>query len=77
MNQSESQQNLLDNEARASSVQSLKEPVGLSEYALSPVEKHFLLSAERGDVATVKRFVENYQLSFFTKVTFKLNKFNK
>lgn len=52
MNPSESQQDLLENEARAPSVQSLAPPV---EYALGPVEKHFLLSAERGDCATVKR----------------------
>lgn len=52
MNPSESQQNLLANEARAPSVQSLNPP---SDYSLGPVEKHFLLSAERGDCATVKR----------------------
>ena len=55
MNPSESQQNLLSNEGRAArttSVHSLEPP---TEYALGPVEKHFLLSAERGDCATVKR----------------------
>ncbi|XP_068987317.1 transient receptor potential protein [Bombus flavifrons] len=55
MNPSESQQNLLANEARAPSVQSLNPP---SDYSLGPVEKHFLLSAERGDCATVKRLLE-------------------
>lgn len=52
MNQSESQQDLLSNEARAPSTQTLSPP---ADYALGPVEKHFLLSAERGDCATVKR----------------------
>lgn len=57
MNPSESRQDLLDNEARASSVQSLntgprEAPI---EYSLGPIEKHFLLSAERGDCATVRR----------------------
>ncbi|XP_076618854.1 transient receptor potential [Colletes latitarsis] len=55
MNPSESQQNLLANEARAPSEQSLNPP---QDYALGPVEKHFLLSAERGDCATVKRLLE-------------------
>ncbi|XP_033338416.2 transient receptor potential isoform X2 [Megalopta genalis] len=55
MNPSESQQNLLANEARASSEQSIPPPV---DYTLGPVEKHFLLSAERGDCATVKRLLE-------------------
>lgn len=55
MNQSESQQNLLSNESatgKTAAVQSLQAP---AEYSLGPVEKHFLLSAERGDCATVKR----------------------
>ena len=52
MNPSESQQNLLGNEANATSTQSLAPP---ADYVLGPVEKHFLLSAERGDCATVKR----------------------
>nr|XP_050860313.1 transient receptor potential protein isoform X5 [Vespula vulgaris] len=55
MNPSESQQDLLSNEVRAPSVQSLSPP---TDYALGPVEKHFLLSAERGDCATVKRLLE-------------------
>ncbi|KAK9297020.1 hypothetical protein QLX08_009119 [Tetragonisca angustula] len=57
MNPSESQQNLLANETtgRAPSVQSLSPP---TDYILGPVEKHFLLSAERGDCATVKRLLE-------------------
>ncbi|CAK9797380.1 Transient receptor potential protein [Anthophora plagiata] len=55
MNPSESQQNLLANEARAPSMQSLNPP---TDYSLGPVEKHFLLSAERGDCATVKRLLE-------------------
>lgn len=55
MNASESQQNLLNNEARATSVQSLSAP---ADYILGPVEKHFLLSAERGDCATVRRLLE-------------------
>ncbi|XP_031825417.2 transient receptor potential isoform X1 [Nomia melanderi] len=55
MNPSESQQNLLANEARAPSEQSLTPP---QDYSLGPVEKHFLLSAERGDCATVKRLLE-------------------
>ncbi|XP_043491754.1 transient receptor potential protein [Polistes fuscatus] len=55
MNPSESQQNLLSNEVRAPSVQSLSPP---ADYILGPVEKHFLLSAERGDCATVKRLLE-------------------
>ncbi|XP_046814289.1 transient receptor potential protein-like isoform X1 [Vespa crabro] len=55
MNPSESQQDLLSNEARAPSVQSLNPP---PDYVLGPVEKHFLLSAERGDCATVKRLLE-------------------
>ncbi|XP_011298653.1 transient receptor potential protein isoform X2 [Fopius arisanus] len=58
MNPSESQQDLLENEARASSLPSLNPPV---EYALGPVEKHFLLSAERGDCATVKRLLEEHK----------------
>ncbi|XP_015121132.1 transient receptor potential protein [Diachasma alloeum] len=58
MNPSESQQDLLENEARAPSVQSLNPPV---EYTLGPVEKHFLLSAERGDCATVKRLLEEHK----------------
>lgn len=55
MNQSESQQNLLGNEGAAvknGSRESLHLP---AEYTLGQVEKHFLLSAERGDCATVKR----------------------
>ncbi|KZC10761.1 PREDICTED: transient receptor potential protein [Dufourea novaeangliae] len=55
MNPSESQQNLLANETRAASMQSLTPP---QDYCLGPVEKHFLLSAERGDCATVKRLLE-------------------
>ncbi|XP_066598089.1 transient receptor potential protein [Prorops nasuta] len=58
MNPSESRQNLLNNEGRASSVQSLTPP---SEYSLGAVEKHFLLSAERGDCATVKRLLEEHK----------------
>ena len=54
MNQSESTLNLLENEGRSASMQSIKDTTPV-EYALGPVEKHFLLSAERGDVATVKR----------------------
>lgn len=52
MDPSESQQNLLSNEARPPSMQSLLAPV---DYILGAVEKQFLLSAERGDCATVKR----------------------
>lgn len=52
MDPSESQQDLLSNEARPPSVQSLQTAV---DYILGPVEKHFLLSVERGDCATVKR----------------------
>ncbi|EFN73452.1 Transient receptor potential protein [Camponotus floridanus] len=55
MNSSESQQDLLSNEARSFSVHSLQTPI---DYILGPVEKHFLLSAERGDCATVKRLIE-------------------
>ncbi|CAL7952124.1 unnamed protein product [Xylocopa violacea] len=55
MNPSESQQNLLANEGRSPSLQSLHPP---PDYSLGPVEKHFLLSAERGDCATVKRLLE-------------------
>ncbi|XP_058806873.1 transient receptor potential protein isoform X3 [Phymastichus coffea] len=55
MNASESQQNLLNSEQRATSVVSLSAP---AEYILGPVEKHFLLSAERGDCATVRRLLE-------------------
>ncbi|XP_034190948.1 transient receptor potential [Osmia lignaria lignaria] len=55
MNPSESQQNLLASEGRAPSMQSLNPP---TDYSLGPVEKHFLLSAERGDCATVKRLLE-------------------
>ncbi|KAK0091387.1 hypothetical protein PV326_003301 [Microctonus aethiopoides] len=55
MNTSESREDLLANEAKAPSVQSLSPP---TEYILGPVEKHFLLSAERGDIATVKRLLE-------------------
>ncbi|XP_011699611.1 PREDICTED: transient receptor potential protein, partial [Wasmannia auropunctata] len=55
MDPSESQQDLLSNEARPPSVQSLQAPI---DYILGPVEKHFLLSAERGDCATVKRLIE-------------------
>lgn len=51
MNPSESQQDLLSNEAKQP-VQLLQSSV---EYILGPVEKHFLLSAERGDCATVRR----------------------
>ncbi|XP_036147201.1 transient receptor potential protein isoform X2 [Monomorium pharaonis] len=58
MNPSESQQDLLSNEARPPSVQSLE---ASTDYILSPVEKHFLLSAERGDCATVKRLIEENQ----------------
>ncbi|XP_014488486.1 PREDICTED: transient receptor potential protein-like isoform X3 [Dinoponera quadriceps] len=58
MNPSESQQNLFANEASTSSVQSLQAPI---DYILGPVEKHFLLSAERGDCATVKRLIEENQ----------------
>ncbi|XP_015596997.1 transient receptor potential protein [Cephus cinctus] len=56
MNTSESQQDLLSNEARSPSEPSLHQPPG--DYSLGPVEKHFLLSAERGDCATVKRLLE-------------------
>lgn len=52
MNQSESRENLVENEARAPSMQSLQPP---TEYVLGQTEKHFLLSAERGDCATVRR----------------------
>ncbi|XP_029663485.1 transient receptor potential protein isoform X2 [Formica exsecta] len=55
MNPSESQQDLLSNEVRSYSVHSLQTPV---DYVLGPVEKHFLLSAERGDCATVRRLIE-------------------
>ncbi|XP_031369378.1 transient receptor potential protein isoform X2 [Apis dorsata] len=55
MNPSESQQNLLTDDARAPSLQSLNAP---TDYTLGPVEKHFLLSAERGDCATVKRLLQ-------------------
>lgn len=57
MNPSESQQNLLTNEAKpgSTSQQSLTPP---ADYVLGPVEKHFLLSAERGDCATVRRLLE-------------------
>ncbi|KAJ8675456.1 hypothetical protein QAD02_011242 [Eretmocerus hayati] len=63
MNNSESQQNLLSNEAgqgvsggaRSGSMPSLTAP---ADYILGPVEKHFLLSAERGDCATVRRLLE-------------------
>ncbi|XP_023318288.1 transient receptor potential protein [Trichogramma pretiosum] len=55
MNSSESQMNLLNNEARATSQQSLTAP---GDYVLGPVEKHFLLSAERGDCATVRRLLD-------------------
>ncbi|XP_046748257.1 transient receptor potential protein [Diprion similis] len=58
MNPSESQQNLLSNEARAPSVASLQAP---AEYSLGSIEKHFLLSAERGDCATVKRLLEEHK----------------
>ncbi|XP_043464170.1 transient receptor potential protein [Leptopilina heterotoma] len=61
MNQSESQQNLLSNEAapgKTGTVQSLQAP---AEYSLGPVEKHFLLSAERGDCATVKRLLDEHK----------------
>ncbi|KAF7993327.1 hypothetical protein HCN44_006387 [Aphidius gifuensis] len=63
MNPSESRQDLLDNEARAPSVQSLntgprEAPI---EYSLGPIEKHFLLSAERGDCATVRRLLEEHK----------------
>ncbi|KAL6258945.1 hypothetical protein P5V15_008871 [Pogonomyrmex californicus] len=58
MDPSESQENLLSNEARPPSVQSLPAPI---DYILGPVEKHFLLSAERGDCATVKRLIEENQ----------------
>ncbi|XP_039305634.1 transient receptor potential protein isoform X2 [Solenopsis invicta] len=58
MDLSESQQDLLSNEARPPSVQSLQTPI---DYILGPVEKHFLLSAERGDCATVKRLIEENQ----------------
>ncbi|XP_072746647.1 transient receptor potential protein isoform X2 [Anoplolepis gracilipes] len=55
MNPSESQQDLLSNEVRSASVVSLHTSI---DYILGPVEKHFLLSAERGDCATVKRLIE-------------------
>ncbi|XP_050457755.1 transient receptor potential protein [Cataglyphis hispanica] len=58
MNPSESQQDLLSNEARSYSVQSLQPLQMPVDYVLGPVEKHFLLSAERGDCATVKRLIE-------------------
>ena len=56
MNTSESRQNLLNNEARAQSQLSLVPQAG--DYVLTPVEKQFLLCAERGDCATVKRLLE-------------------
>jgi hypothetical protein len=56
MNASESQQNLLS--SAKGSQQSLTAP---AEYILGPVEKHFLLSAERGDCATVRRLLEENQ----------------
>ncbi|XP_018359091.1 PREDICTED: transient receptor potential protein-like [Trachymyrmex cornetzi] len=59
MNPSESQQDLLSNEMRPPSMQSLQTPN--VDYILGPVEKHFLLSAERGDCATVKRLIEENQ----------------
>ena len=58
MNPSESQQELLKNESgpgRVTSVPSLTPP---ADYILGPVEKHFLLSAERGDCATVRRLLD-------------------
>ncbi|KYN44525.1 Transient receptor potential protein [Trachymyrmex septentrionalis] len=59
MDPSESQQDLLSNEMRPPSVQSLQ--IHNIDYILGPVEKHFLLSAERGDCATVKRLIEENQ----------------
>ncbi|XP_023246118.1 transient receptor potential protein isoform X2 [Copidosoma floridanum] len=61
MNPSESQQNLIKNEAAMGRNGSVPNdaPLGpAGEYILGPVEKHFLLSAERGDCATVKRLLE-------------------
>ncbi|XP_044594213.1 transient receptor potential protein [Cotesia glomerata] len=58
MNQSESRENLVENEARAPSMQSLQPP---TEYVLGQTEKHFLLSAERGDCATVRRLLEEHK----------------
>ncbi|KAG7202406.1 hypothetical protein KM043_018722 [Ampulex compressa] len=55
MNPSESQQDLLSEEAAEPIAPSIQ---GLPDYTLGPVEKHFLLSAERGDCATVKRLLE-------------------
>ncbi|XP_011500907.1 PREDICTED: transient receptor potential protein [Ceratosolen solmsi marchali] len=53
MNASESQQKLL------SSAEGSQQSLGpTSEYILGPVEKHFPLSAERGDCATVRRLLE-------------------
>ncbi|EGI64238.1 Transient receptor potential protein [Acromyrmex echinatior] len=59
MDPSESQQDLLSNEMKSPSVQSLQ--THNIDYILGPVEKHFLLSAERGDCATVKRLIEENQ----------------
>jgi len=53
MNPSESQQDLLSNEVKQQIlIQSPQMPI---DYVLGPIEKHFLLSAERGDCATVRR----------------------
>lgn len=38
------------------------------ERPLGPVEKKFLLHAERGDCATVKKYAENDKESCFVKV---------
>lgn len=62
MNSSESQQNLISNEAaiggRSGSQEQTSGFTPAGDYVLGPVEKHFLLSAERGDIATVKRLLE-------------------
>lgn len=64
---SESKENLV---TEASSVENLSdvenqrnkrfgEPDEITEVVLTQIEKQFLLSAERGDCATVKRYTQN------------------
>lgn len=58
---SESKQNLVSNSSDNVSVGSGKEKYDsindTDEYVLTPVEKKFLLTAERGDCAGVRRYI--------------------
>lgn len=65
----ESKENLVSNSTDNVSVGSAKDKYDsineADEYVLTPVEKKFLLTAERGDCAGVRRLVININIKLF------------